>query len=101
MPSSPFRAGLRPATHGLTPWVAPFCRFEVASSYLVLNSHLCEDIGVVEAGFFQAVVAAGGAAVSSGTEIRFQDHRVVVGSGGAHFRDVLGGLPVHDLAIVE
>ena len=57
--------------------------------------------GVFEGLILQAVVTAGGAAVACRVHLDFQQQRVAVRLHGAQARDVLGGLPVHDLAVVE
>src|SRR5205807_10376945 len=77
------------------------CIPAVESRALVLNSHLRQEEGVIKRRFMQTVVAAGSAAVSGGVHVGFQDDQIVVSAKRAHFGDVLGGLPIHDLTVVE
>src|SRR5207302_9648156 len=65
------------------------------------NPHLGQDKRVIKGCLFQAVVAARGAAMSSGVQVRLKDQNVVIGAEGAHLGYVLRRLPVHPLAEVE
>ena len=63
-------------------------------------AELGEEEGVVEGDFFEVVVAAGGSAVA-GVHVDVEEERGGVGFEGAELGDVFGGLPVHDLRVVE
>jgi len=59
-----------------------------------------EEEGVVEGDFAEVVVAAAGAAVAC-AHVGSQEEGIDIGLEGAEFGGVFGGLPVHDLAVIE
>ena len=67
---------------------------------LVGDAELGKDEGVVEGDLAEIVVAAAGATVAC-AHVGFEEEGVGVGLESAKLGDVLGGLPVHDLTVVE
>ena len=59
-----------------------------------------EEEGVVEGDFAEVIVAAAGAGVTC-AHVGFEEEGIGIGFEGAELGNVFGGLPIHDLAVVE
>src|SRR3984957_11140598 len=68
---------------------------------LVVNSHLRQEIRVIECRLFQPVISPRRSAMPRRTHIRLQKQSIVIRAHSAHLCNILRGLPIHHLAVIE